>query len=119
LVFPIEILAHCLTGLIAKRICAETVFGYDAKAREDSAVERAIITKLTKTPKSHENILMIKASLEWGGTYSIFFDLAKKNLGQYFIDTNIIINGVNQKAKYMNGPSDWPMDEPFFMRSYN
>jgi len=42
---------------------------------------------------------MIEASLEWGDTYSIFFDLAKKNLGQYFIDTNIIINGVNQKAK--------------------
>ncbi len=68
------------------------------KAREDSAAERATITKLIKTPKTHQNILTTKASLEWGNTYSLFFDLAKQDLWQYFIDTEIIIDGVDEKA---------------------
>lgn len=69
------------------------------KARQDSAADMAIITKLIQSPKSHENILTTKASLERGGTYSLFFDLAEKgDLWQYFINKEIIIDGVGQKA---------------------
>ena len=39
--------------------------------------------------KHHENILVTKASLQWGGTYSLFFDLAKYNLDDYFHDVNM------------------------------
>ena len=39
--------------------------------------------------KHHENILVTKASLQWGGTYSLFFDLAKYNLDDYFNDGNV------------------------------
>ncbi len=57
-------------GEIREYFCPSTVYAqkefldYDVKAREDSAVERATITKLIKTPKTHQNILTTKASLE-------------------------------------------------------
>ena len=47
--------------------------------------------KFIQADKRHENILVTKASLEWGGTYSLFFDLAKYNLWDYFHDENISI----------------------------
>ena len=57
------------------------------------------MTKFIKSPKSHENILKTKASLEWGNTYSLFFDLATKDLWRYFTDTSIIIDDIHQKAR--------------------
>ena len=53
--------------------------------------EGAILKKFLQADKRHENILVTKASLEWGGTYSLFFDLAKYNLWDYFHDENISI----------------------------
>ncbi len=56
------------------------------------------MTKLMKAPKSHKNILITRASLEWGNIYSLFFDLAKMDLSQYFTDKNIVIDSVGEKA---------------------
>ncbi len=53
--------------------------------------EGSILKKFIQADKHHENILVTKASLEWGGTYSLFFDLAKYNLWDYFHDENISI----------------------------
>ena len=53
--------------------------------------EGSILRKFIQADRSHENILVTKASLEWGGTYSLFFDLAKYNLWDYFHDENISI----------------------------
>ena len=53
--------------------------------------EGSILKKFIQADKRHENILVTKASLEWGGTYSLFFDLAKYNLWDYFHDENISI----------------------------
>ena len=50
--------------------------------------EGSILKKFIQADKRHENILVTKASLEWGGTYSLFFDLAKYNLWDYFHDEN-------------------------------
>lgn len=55
--------------------------------------------RLIQAPKSHKNILRTRASLELGNEYSLFFDLAKMDLWKYFIDTDITINDVDQKAK--------------------
>ena len=57
------------------------------------------MTRIIQSPKDHENILKTKASLEWGNTYSLFFDLATKDLWRYFTDTSITIDGIDQKAK--------------------
>lgn len=45
--------------------------------------------KFIQADKHHENILVTKASLQWAGTYSLFFDLAKYNLWEYFHDENM------------------------------
>lgn len=47
--------------------------------------------KFIQADKHHENILVTKASLQWGGTYSLFFDLAKYNLWDYFHDENLSV----------------------------
>lgn len=40
---------------------------------------------------------MTRASLEWGTTYSLFFDLAKYNLWEYFEDSAVSITTLEQK----------------------
>lgn len=51
--------------------------------------EGFILKKLIQADKHHEIILVTKASLYWGSTYSLFFDLAKYNLSEYFHDENM------------------------------
>ena len=51
--------------------------------------EGSILKKFIQADKQHENILVTKASLQWGSTYSLFFDLAKYNLSDFFHDENI------------------------------
>ena len=58
--------------------------GYDAEARRSFEAEGTTIKQFIQSAKSHENIATTKASLEWGNTYSLFFDLAKCNLWEYF-----------------------------------
>ena len=53
--------------------------------------EGSILKNFIQADKQHENILVTKATLEWGDTYSLFFDLAKYNLWDYFHDENISI----------------------------
>ena len=48
--------------------------------------EGSILKKFIQADKHHGNILVTKASLHWGSTYSLFFDLAKYNLSEYFHD---------------------------------
>ena len=59
---------------------------YDAEAKKSYVAEGTTIKQFIQCAKSHDNIATTKASLEWGNTYSLFFDLAKCNLWQYFMD---------------------------------
>ena len=58
--------------------------GYDAEAKKSFTQEGTTIKQFIQSVKSHDNIATTKASLEWGNTYSLFFDLAKYNLWEYF-----------------------------------
>ncbi len=60
--------------------------GYDAEAKKSFVAEGTTIKQFIQCAKSHDNIATTKASLEWGNTYSLFFDLAKCNLWEYFMD---------------------------------
>lgn len=64
---------------------------FQPEMKKSFEAEGSILKKFIQADKHHENILVTKASLEWGGTYSLFFDLAKYNLWDYFHDENIFI----------------------------
>ncbi|KAL2037247.1 hypothetical protein N7G274_009936 [Stereocaulon virgatum] len=71
---------------------AQKVFlDYQAEKKKSFETERAILKKFIQSSIRHDNILVTKASLEWNGTYSLFFDLAKYNLWDYFHDGKVLI----------------------------
>ena len=72
---------------------------YDAGTKRTFEAEGSTIKQFIQATKRHENILVTKASLEWGDTYSLFFDLAKYSLWEYFNDSNISITTLEQKKK--------------------
>ncbi len=63
---------------------------YSAKTKRSFEAEGTTIKTFLQAERSHKHILVTKASLEWGGTYSLFFDLAKYNLSEYFEDRTIL-----------------------------
>lgn len=71
--------------------------GYDSEAKESFVTEEATLKQFILCSKSHENILTTKASLEWGNTYSLFFDLAEQNLRGYLTDEEISIDNLEQR----------------------
>ena len=72
---------------------------YDPGTKRTFEAESSTIKQFIQATKSHENILVTRASLEWGDTYSLFFDLAKYSLWDYFEDPNISITTLEQKKK--------------------
>ena len=58
--------------------------GYDAEAKKSFTKEGTTIRQFIQSVKTHDNIATTRASLEWGNTYRLFFDLAKCNLWEYF-----------------------------------
>lgn len=72
---------------------------YDAGTKRTFEAEGSTIKQFIQATKSHKNILVTKASLEWGDTYSLFFDLAKCSLWDYFKDPNVSITTLEQKKK--------------------
>lgn len=66
-------------------------FDYDAEAKESFEAEESIPRKFVQSNKRHDNILVTQASLEYGNTYSLFFDLAKYSLWDYFQDPEVFI----------------------------
>ena len=59
--------------------------------------EDSTIKKFIQAAKSHENILVTRASLELGNTYSLFFDLAKYSLWDYLKDPAVSITTLEQR----------------------
>ncbi|THC95889.1 hypothetical protein EYZ11_004620 [Aspergillus tanneri] len=45
--------------------------------------EREILNRILDQPRRHRNIMVALASLQYGNTYSLFFDLASCNLAEY------------------------------------
>ena len=72
---------------------------YDPGTKRTFEAEGSTIKQFIQATKSHENVLVTRASLEWGDTYSLFFDLAKYSLWDYFEDRNISITTLEQKKK--------------------
>jgi len=64
---------------------------FDAETKKSSEAEGSILKKFVQSNKRHENRLVTKASLEYGGIYSLFFDLAKYSLWDYFRDPEVSI----------------------------
>lgn len=58
-----------------------------------------MIKRLIRSTKTHENILVTLASLEQGDSYSLFFDLAKYNLWEYFMDKRVSIESFGQRTE--------------------
>ncbi len=73
--------------------------GYDAEAKKSFVAEGTTIKQFIQCAKSHDNIATTKASLEWGNTYSLFFDLAKCNLWEYFMDDAGTVNTLVEKQR--------------------
>ena len=73
--------------------------GYDAEAKKSFSAEAATIKEFIQCAKSHNNIAITRASLEWGKTYSLFFDLAKCNLYQYFTNGADTISNLEDKQR--------------------
>ena len=72
---------------------------YDAETKRTFEGEGSTIKQLIQATKTHKNILVTKASLELDNTYSLFFDLAKYSLWDYFVDPKISITTLEQKKK--------------------
>ncbi|KAK4693582.1 hypothetical protein P7C71_g3846, partial [Lecanoromycetidae sp. Uapishka_2] len=64
---------------------------YDSDTKKSFEAEESILRKFVQSSKRHNNILVTKASLEYGNTYSLFFDLAKYSLWDYFNDPDVSI----------------------------
>lgn len=71
--------------------------GYNAEARKSFQAEGATIKQVIQSAKSHESIATTKASLEWGNTYSLFFDLAKCNLWEYYMEDADTLKSLEDK----------------------
>ena len=71
--------------------------GYDAEAKKSFEAEMTTIKKFIQSAKTHENIATTIASLEWGNTYSLFFDLAKCNLWEYFKENGDTVRTLEEK----------------------
>lgn len=72
-------------------------FGFDAEAKKSFEAEGTTIKKFIQAAKSHENILVTKASLERHGTYSLFFELAECSLDDYFSDHKVNVTTLREK----------------------
>ena len=72
--------------------------GYDAEAKKSFDAEGSTIAKFIQCAKKHDNIATTKASLEWGNTYSLFFDLAKYNLWDYFMNPTVTMESLEEKG---------------------
>lgn len=73
--------------------------GYDAEAKSSFTKEGTTIKQFIQCAKSHDNIAITRASLEWGNTYSLFFDLAKYNLWEYFKQAADTIKTLEDKRR--------------------
>ena len=72
---------------------------YDAEAKKSFEAEGTTIKQFIQSAKSHDNIAITKASLEWGNTYSLFFDLANCNLWEYFMEDANTVRSLEEKRK--------------------
>ena len=77
----------------------KTYTGYCADAKRSFEGEGTTIKQFIQCAKSHENIAITKAGLEWGDSYSLFFDLAKGNLWEHFIENAVPTSTLEDKGK--------------------
>lgn len=73
--------------------------GYDAEAKKSFEAEGTTIKQFIQATKDHSNIATTKASLEWGNTYSLFFDLANCNLWDFFMINADVVKTLKEKRR--------------------
>lgn len=88
-----------MTGIQRNEYAMKEYIGYDAEAKSSYTKEAATIKQFIQCAKSHNNIATTKASLEWGNTYSLFFDLAKYDLWEYFTQEADTIKTLEDKRR--------------------
>ena len=73
--------------------------GYNAEAKKSFDDEGTTIKQIIQSVKGHRNIATTRASLEWGNTYSLFFDLAESNLWQHFMEDEDPVKTLEERQR--------------------
>lgn len=73
--------------------------GYSAEAKKSFDGEGTTIKQIIQSVKGHRNIATTRASLEWGDTYSLFFDLAERNLWQHFMENRDPVKTLEERRR--------------------
>ena len=73
--------------------------GYNAEAKKSFDDEGTTIKQIIQSVKGHRNIATTRASLEWGNTYSLFFDLAERNLWQHFMEDRDPVRTLEERQR--------------------
>lgn len=73
--------------------------GYDAEVKKSFDDEGTTIKQIIQSVKGHRNIATTRASLEWGNTYSLFFDLAERNLWEHFKENRDPVKTLEERRR--------------------
>ena len=73
--------------------------GYNAEVKKSFDDEGTTIKQIIQSVKGHRNIATTRASLEWGNTYSLFFDLAERNLWQHFMEDKDPVETLEERQR--------------------
>lgn len=73
--------------------------GYNAEVKKSFDDEGTTIKQIIQSVKGHRNIATTRASLERGNTYSLFFDLAERNLWQHFMEKRDPVKTLEERKR--------------------
>ena len=73
--------------------------GYNAEVKKSFDDEGTTIKQIIQSVRGHRNIATTRASLEWGNTYSLFFDLAERNLWQHFMEDKDPVKTLEERQR--------------------
>ena len=73
--------------------------GYNAEVKKSFDDEGTTIKQIIQSVRGHRNIATTRASLEWGNTYSLFFDLAERNLWQHFMEDRDPVKTLEERQR--------------------
>ena len=73
--------------------------GFNAEVKKSFEDEGTTIKQIIQSVRGHRNIATTRASLEWSNTYSLFFDLAKRNLWQHFMENRDPVKTLEERKR--------------------
>ena len=73
--------------------------GYNAEVKKSFDDEGTTIKQIIQSVRGHRNIATTRASLEWGNTYNLFFDLAERNLWQHFMEDRDPVKTLEERQR--------------------